>query len=240
MPPDILYTVKASDNNEELRHSLRSLANLPHGKVFIAGYMPYWVNSGAVTYINTAQTSTKWRNSGNNVRAAVHDERLSDDFLLFNDDFFVMKPMDEMPAFHYQGSLDEFITKFEGIRSGSPYVSGARNTRKMLQLLGAEPRYSYELHVPMLFNKAKLQNLYRLRDEIKPNVSIHLRTLYGNYYRIEAEPIKDVKIHRRSTPVPYRAISLVSTSDDSFRRAPVGRYIREQFNTPSIYETPTH
>ena len=34
---DIVYFVKDTDTNEELRYSLRSLANFPHGKVWFYG-----------------------------------------------------------------------------------------------------------------------------------------------------------------------------------------------------------
>ena len=43
MTPDIVYVVRPGERNEELRYSLRSLSNLPHGRVWIAGYMPKWV-----------------------------------------------------------------------------------------------------------------------------------------------------------------------------------------------------
>ena len=39
---DIVYVVRPGDENEALRYSLRSLANIPHRTVWIAGYRPKW------------------------------------------------------------------------------------------------------------------------------------------------------------------------------------------------------
>ncbi|MFF3129757.1 hypothetical protein ACFVRD_48125 [Streptomyces sp. NPDC057908] len=41
--PDIVYVVRPWNQNEQLRYSLRTLANLPHRRVWIAGYCPTWV-----------------------------------------------------------------------------------------------------------------------------------------------------------------------------------------------------
>ncbi len=43
--PDVVYVVRPGDKNEELRYSIRSvIANLPHRKVWIAGYKPTWLS----------------------------------------------------------------------------------------------------------------------------------------------------------------------------------------------------
>ena len=40
---DAVYYVRPGDRNDELRYSLRSLANLPHDRVWIVGHTPPWV-----------------------------------------------------------------------------------------------------------------------------------------------------------------------------------------------------
>ena len=42
--PDIVYFVKPSEDNDELKYSLRSLKNLNHGQVYLVGYRPSWVD----------------------------------------------------------------------------------------------------------------------------------------------------------------------------------------------------
>ena len=92
---DILYTLKQCDQCDELIYSLRSLCNLPHDRVFLVGGCPKNIDKSKVVYIPTEQKGTKWRNSTNNVKTACKDPRLSDDFILMNDDFFVLKPIND-------------------------------------------------------------------------------------------------------------------------------------------------
>lgn len=237
---DVVYLVKSCERNEELRYSLRTLTNIPHVKVFMAGYMPSWVNPETVIHIPVFQSGSKYQCGGRNLRAAARSELVGDKFLLFNDDFFILKPVTEMPQLRYMGTLDTFIQLYEGLGSGH-YVQSAKRTRELLSGLGIEPLYSYELHTPLLFEKRKLLEVHELHDEHLPGESIHIRTLYGNYHRLGGQPTKDVKVYRsQSLGRPYNTMTFLSSSDYSFKYGDVGRYIRRVFNEPSVYEKPNH
>lgn len=233
MKPDVVYSLKKSDVNEELRHSLRSLKNIPHGKIFLSGYMPSWVNPETVCCIPTEQVGSKYKNSGANLRAAVGDDRVSECFYLFNDDFFILKPIEIMPVLH-RGSLDDFIKCYE---RATGYVSGAIRTKKMLESLMPGSFCSYELHVPMLMKKSKLQEAHKLHDRLLPEEGVHIRTLYGNYHGIGGTQTKDVKVyHNQSFDRRYADMTFLSSSDYSFRYGDVGRYIRRNFKDKCDYE----
>ena len=180
--PDILYLVKPAEVNEELKYSLRSLKNINHGRVFIAGYTPSWVE-GTYESIPVRQDGEKYQNVRNNLLSALKDPRLSDDFILMNDDFFIMKPTKVMPVLRRLKDLDHYIELFEKVDASSYYVNSMRQARDVLRDWGIKEEISsYELHVPMMFNKVKLQALL---DRLPHDYSIaHLRTLYGNYYNI--------------------------------------------------------
>jgi hypothetical protein len=236
--PDVVYSVKADESNEELRYSLRSLSNIPHGQVFIAGYMPSWVQN--VQHIDTRQQrlSTKYVNSRRNWYLANKDPRVAKSYIHMNDDFFFMKPMSELPVFRYEGTLETFISKHKALGSIG-YVEGAERTLKMLMQLGIEPEYfSYELHVPMTFEKDKINEIVEIHHQMnKYNQNIHTRTLYGNYFKIGGEPIPDVKFHHtKNDRRQYKKMDLLSTSDISFNGLKVGKYIREQFLEKCEYE----
>lgn len=47
---DIVYFVKESAKNEELRYSLRSLKNFPHGRVWFYGYCPSFLKPDKCKY----------------------------------------------------------------------------------------------------------------------------------------------------------------------------------------------
>lgn len=236
---DVLYIVKPSDVNEELRYSLRSLQNIPHGKVFIAGYKPSWVEN--VIYIPNFQSpkQIKYRNSGSNWRKANADERLSQEYILMNDDFFIMKPVEDILPFH-QGSQDAFISRYLDIGSRA-YVAGAISTKHIYKMLGRvtnKPMLNYELHLPMVFDKTKRAELSEMAKKYNPmGKPIHFRTLYGNFYNIGGEKIEDVKILGNGhKPHLMEESPFLSTQDDSFGKSEVGEFIRSQFPEPSHYE----
>lgn len=103
MLPDIVYPVRPGTINEELRYSLRSLANVPHGRVWIAGHRPPWARG--VGHIPVPPQATKYLGSTANLRAAVEHPEVAEEFLYFNDDFFVMTAVQEVPALH-RGPVD--------------------------------------------------------------------------------------------------------------------------------------
>ena len=82
---DVVYIFKedAENNSEDLRYSLRSLRNLPHNKVFIAGDKPAWATN--IRHIPVAQTKTKGENWSMNLSATVKSLEVSDNFLMMND-----------------------------------------------------------------------------------------------------------------------------------------------------------
>src|SRR5688572_14976620 len=98
---DIVFPIRASGRTDELRYSLRSLVNLPHDRVWIAGHRPEWV-SKEVGHIAVHQLggTTKYERSLANLLAACSHPEVSDEFVRFDDDFFVMVPMDRVPLLH--------------------------------------------------------------------------------------------------------------------------------------------
>lgn len=220
--PDVLYFIKESEDNEELKYSLRSLKNLNHGKVFIAGYKPSWV-SDSVYHIPSQQSGEKYENVRSSRLAAMSDPRLGDDYILMHDDYFIMQPTKHVPALRRMKNIEHYIDLYTKLDPKSIYVSKMKKTRDVLNSLGISEISSYELHVPMLFNKKKLQEMYE-----KVPVGCHLRTLYGNYYNIEGERIADVKIIRDDQNISYNQ-QFLSTIDESFQNGLVGKYLRNKF-----------
>ena len=135
--PDIVYVVRPGDRNEELRYSLRSLANLPHGRVWIAGYCPSWVTGVEVIPVQGQPGSHQTAKA--NLRAACEHSAVVEDFVYFNDDFFVMQPLERMPVMH-RGTIDEAIRS--GMRSS--YTRAMKVTRQILVERGIAEPLCYE------------------------------------------------------------------------------------------------
>lgn len=221
---DIVYIVKVNDSNEELRYSLRSLKNVDHNQVFIVGYTPSWVKN--IESIPTRQDGLRYNNSNNNLRAALNDPRVSEDFIFMNDDFFIMEETEIKPF--YMSTMNSFIKKI----NSRAYLKIIEDTDELLEILEATHK-SYELHIPFVFNKTKLRKLFEIIDKHNVNgLNLMTRTLYGNYYEIGGKRMDDVKIRDYET---VERKKYLSTTDDSFERGRIGRYIKSKFKK-SDYE----
>lgn len=220
--PDVVYLCK-SGRNEELRYSLRSLANLPHGDVWLVGGRPDWYRGN---YLPTPQAGTKRDITHRSTRFVCSSDEISDPFLYFNDDFYVMTSGGPVPPLHrgtIRGLVDSLIG--EGYApERSVWLRGMIETERILEGLGYASPLSYELHVPMLIGKAAMSEALDLGP--------HPRSIYGNIAGVGGRQIDDVKITSADDPIP--AGRWLSTNDATFYR--VERRLRTRFPNPSPWE----
>jgi len=228
--PDIVYVVGPDPVNDELRHSLRSLENTPHRRVWIAGYAPEWV-SDEVGVIPVPQRGQKWANSTANLRAACGHPDVSDEFVYMNDDMFLLGPIDEVPVLH-RGPLDEFLREYANKGGPATYWRGASATAEVMRRMGLTDPLSYELHVPMPVRKAAMIEAIDLGSSVR---TLHKRTLYGNMAAIGGEQSIDFKVSspgdRWSPEWPF-----ISTSDKAWTEHDAGDHVRAMYAEPCVYE----
>ena len=223
---DIVYFVKNIDKNEELRYSLRSLKNFPHDKVWFYGGCPKGLKPDHHVEVEQDQP-TKWANIFKMFKMAVFNNQISKDFWLFNDDFFVMNPIKEMPNF-YDGNLYKRVVTLEDTHRGiTPYSQQLRYTLQELEGMGCDT-INYALHVPMAINRKKGQELTKIMD------GPMIRCVYGNYFKVGGKQHSDFKID--SIDKLYKDGDYLSTNDKSFNNGAVGQQIREIFKDKSQYE----
>lgn len=231
---DILYVVRAGEHNPWLRYSLRSLVNVPHRHVWIAGYRPSWV-ADTVGYIPTTQAASKYENSTGNLAAAVAHPDLAERFVFMNDDMFILRPLDEIPALH-RGEL--------GVAPTGPVTPGAHRlhramaaTVNLLAGVGCDGQiFNYELHTPMAMQRTHLTEVLALTGQPGGDmVPRFTRTRYGNYWAMGGEEVADCKV-RRAYGQPFDRDGLfLSTSPQSWR-GPAGQHVRSLFPAPCGYE----
>ena len=87
---DIVYILKNDVKPDELRYSLRSVCeNFPHRNIVFVGGCPSGITCDY--YINHKQEGTlKWQRAVSSMKRAFVDDRISDEFFLFNDDFLTI------------------------------------------------------------------------------------------------------------------------------------------------------
>lgn len=222
---DVVYPVRPGENNPELKFSLRTLAaNLPHDRVWLVGEKPSWTTG--VEFIEGGNPhSNKTANYSYNVLLACREAAVSENFLLFNDDFFVTAPMPEIPVYH-RGPLSVHLRQSR--HRADWWAKGLRRTARMLYDAGINDCLSYELHVPMPVNKFAMLSTLERFCEPPPGF---LRSLYGNEHRIGGERLADVKnIRLGGVQRP-----LHSTQDNVWKR--YARWYWQNFPDRCRYET---
>lgn len=217
--------------NEELRYSIRSVVkNTENPQIWLVGGKPSWYTGN---FIKSDQSKDKYENVVNSLNTIVNCDSIPDDFVLMNDDFYIIKPIDKIKTYH-GGDFKKKVEIFSENAKSSYYTSLLQNTKKELQDAGIENPLDYAIHVPIELNKQKLSKV------IKTKISV--RTMYGNLFNIGGIEIDDVKFHRRATRkwannpnLNNIDIEYLSTNDESF--VDVYEYIlKDMFKDPSPYE----
>jgi glycosyltransferase involved in cell wall biosynthesis len=232
---DIVYFVKDCTVNEELQYSLRSVEeNFKYRDVWFYGGCP--VNLEPDHHVAVAQSEpSKWERVRSMMMKACENDQITEDFWLFNDDFFILRPVSEdIPPYH-NGSIYKQIVKVEN-RNGMTSNDYTRRLRHLAQTLekAGKNLYNYGVHKPMLINRKKMLEVLRLFPDEPMN-----RALYGNYWEIGGVRRKDMKIKALNYPRMDEVKTqwdFVSTSDESFRDGEVGRFLRSKFNKKSRFE----
>ena len=220
-PLAVVYYVRRGDRNEELRYSLRSLVNLPHGPVWIVGYKPSWVRG--VQYVEGNRGRSAEHSAVDNLRLAC-EHLEADRFVVMNDDFYIRQPVQAVPSLH-AGLLEERISA-----AATGYGRQLRAAAALLSDRGFKHPLAWTLHIPLVVVRETLAGVLSLVGIRSPIPE--WRTVYGNVARVPGYPADDVKVRRASDPMP--AGPFLSTQDGSFPA--VLPHLRRLFPGPSEYE----
>lgn len=230
---DVVYFVKDTKENEELRYSLRSVEeNWAYKRVWFCGGCPVGVEPDRTMKIKQ-EGLDKWSKVRNMIRKVCENDEITEDFWLFNDDFYVLTPQSDDIEPTYNGELLPYIERIER-KIGGPdgYTERLRYADSGLKQAGLSTR-NYEVHKPMLINRKKALEVL---DKF-PNLPA-FRSLYGNYWQIGGSnmPDRKVKVLDYSNIDNVRFWNFLSTSDKSFKEGNIGEFVRGKFTNKSKYE----
>lgn len=177
---DILYYVGGGSyhGNRELLYSLRSIEK--HCKdvdrVWVVGNRPHFLKD--VEYLWVEDKGEWYQNAIAKTVAAI-EAGISKQFLLMNDDFYMMADFtcEGYPAYH-RGDIPE--------QPQNEYQKIVCNTRKLLEEKGL-PFKHYGVHCPIVIDADKYMSLKEYFG--KP---YSIRCLYGNHF-CDGVRVKDTK-----------------------------------------------
>ena len=231
---DIVYFVKDEHEDEELRYSLRSVEqNFKYRNVWFCGGCPDGLKPDKLADIKQ-NGFVKWDRVRNMIAEVCKNDDISGNFWLFNDDFFILKPINTLLP-QYNGEIMPYVEYIEkkhgGIADG--FTIRLRQAAEDLKKAGYTT-LNYEVHKPMLINRAKALEVMKAFP-----ATPCFRSLYGNYFGIGGEDKHDMKIKVLNYKKMHSVMSLwefLSTDDESFRIGNVGAFLKQKFDKKSRFE----
>ena len=224
---DVVYVLKPDIETDELKYSLRSVEkNFPCRKVWFVGAKPEGLTPDAMLS-HRQEGNSKWNLIKSSMWEVIRCSDITDDFFWFNDDFFVMKPIDTKKFVNFvDGTLERRINELHHENGFSPYTRTLYKAQQELMTLRC-PTMNFDVHLPMLFNKEMAAH------SIGRCSSPQMRSVYGNINHIEYTVHPDVKVYDLESVPDY---DYLSTNDETFKKGKVGEFIRETFTEPSRFE----
>lgn len=192
---DIVYLLGSGSQweNNEIRYSLRSVEKHLSGvgKLYVIGYCPDFLDAVHVAVEDFPNANlTKAVNIKNKIVATCGIHELSDKFLVFSDDYFLLKdfPAGEYPYF-YRGTLEEGMRQ-PAISSLYRRVYG--NTIKVLNDHNL-PTKHFNVHAPILYDKTITKQAFEIADW-NTMLGFMSKSIYCNYTKQEGVYQTDCKL----------------------------------------------
>lgn len=178
-PLDVVYFVSAYPT-ADLIYSIRSVAeNLEFNRLWIYGGKPTGIEPDRYECRKNQKGATKWDRVRSMYREVCENDGITEDFILFHDDFFVLNKVSRLEP-EYCATLNELAKMIE-YRTGagrSDYTSILRRTEQVLKQ-GGHTTKAYELHKPFVFNRKKM---LEIMDKYPKEHCI--RSIYANVYKV--------------------------------------------------------
>ena len=227
---DIVYPLGSGShyNNDELKYSLRSVEKYLSGvaNVWIVGECAGWIQNVKHIFHPDNPAKSSDYNIMKKICRAIEEPELSENFLFFNDDHFLLHPFEakDFPYF-YDKTLERYLKE----RGADTYGKRAKNTLEHLKSKGL-PCKHFDIHYPIIYNKSLfLQHVAQAVDWEKKAYVI--KSMYTNSLLIEGTEAKDHKVGKE---LPAFGAQVFSTTP-KFRKS-IYRFLTEQFNKASKYE----
>jgi len=200
----VVIPYKYSEKSEiQLRYALRSLEKhlKGYGQVFLLGRAPTWLRN--VVEIQTPDIDWNYMHLHqkelaiyNKIKVACGSPNVTDDFLLMNDDHYLLQDFNAATfPLYWSGDMEEEADRPD------IYANTCRNTVKALRAAKA-PILNYDCHCPILYNKERFKVVESLDWGVKYGYGI--KSMYANLNGLRGIMCSDLKFR---SPVSYHIAS---------------------------------
>ncbi len=183
--------------DREIRYSLRSIEKHLSGyrNIYFVGKLPSFPTQGLGLIAFEDDDYCKEKNIYNKTLRACQERDITDDFLFFNDDHFLLQDcVASEYEFYYKSELR--VTS-KGLRPGGIYKQAVDNTHRVLMEKGL-PTKNFDVHCPIIYNKQFFaENMTKY--DWSGKIGYVLKSLYTNTKKIEGERMADCKIGSQHT-----------------------------------------
>ncbi|GEM_PF-1016501 len=221
---DIVYPYKSAPDDFELRYSLRSLVNVPHDRVIIAGDRPMVIGR-SVAHVLVERIEDRYQSSTANIVGAVRGAGINGDFIVMHDDIFALEPWQF--RHEHRGTIAEYLKSGQAQGRYRSYIEA---TRDLLVAKGIPDPLWFGLHTPTVYNAKALLDMV----EGFAGHKYLLRTLYHNLLPKPSVRRDDVKVRLWGGDAP--AADILSISDECARSESFRQWIAARFPEKSQYE----
>jgi hypothetical protein len=237
MSIDVVYILGAGSMwaNNEIKFSLRSVEMhlQDYGHIFVIGTKPHFLNSLVTEIPYKDAHKNKARNIMAKIYRAACDERISSEFMLFNDDYFLLQPFSAVNyPYYYKGTLQHAVE----VNTGE-YEKHCLATMEILQRSGLGT-LNFDTHKPILYNKEKVKLLYSQLPHDVPFGYV-AKSTYCNFYSLPGILETDCKISHPHGIERIRSLNhgrqMFSTGDRALG-LPMQKYLKELYPNKSRYE----
>ena len=186
--------------DNELRYTLRAIEKYLTGyrDIYIIGHPRKWlkektkvkvdncsVTYPGVTFIPAEDNHTeKQRSIYQKILKAAKDDRITGTFAMWNDDHYLLQPLEITNIKYWYYSTVERL----GQLSGGTYQRICINSNNYLMSKGYGNR-NFDIHTPILFEKEKFVQL----EAENWSLEHIIKSLYCNRWGIEGEEMRDLK-----------------------------------------------
>lgn len=240
----VIPMIDGPDDCTELRMALRTIEKNISGDllIWIYGHAPPWIRNVKVMKVNREHYKiyTKFRDLRRKIEMAANNDGIGPRFIYTYDDIYFLKPtsLDELRRPIAKCDAAHGDGWHKGTGASRNWISCMRNTLDMLHKKNL-PMYSYETHLPRVFNREKVKLLEPYPES---GEAVQFATWYYNHYVTDPVLVDDIKYWKliSGVDVPITVLKEKMKTHyilnaNKYRRDVIG-LLRKMFPEKSRYE----